>query len=98
MRTSLSNQIRGLLKTFGVVLGPGKGGSFDAAVMSGCPDDAILQDAIGALMAAWRVAGRTEKGPGPAVGALGPKHGGVSPHGDSPRRRRNHLSDVRHGH
>jgi transposase len=61
MRTSLSNQIRGLLKTFGVVLGPGKGGSFDAAVMSECPDDAIVRDAIGALMAAWRVAGERKK-------------------------------------
>ena len=61
MRTSLSNQIRGLLKTFGVVLGPGKGGSFEAAVMSECPDDAIVRDAIGALIATWRVAGERKK-------------------------------------
>lgn len=61
MRTSLSNQIRGLLKTFGVVLGPGKGGSFEAAVVTSCPDDPLIQDAIGALLAAWRVAGERKK-------------------------------------
>jgi transposase len=61
MRTSLSNQIRGLLKAFGVVLGPGKGGSFEAAVRSGCPDDPLLRDAVGALLAVWRVAGERKK-------------------------------------
>lgn len=61
MRTSLSNQVRGLLKSFGVVLGPGKGGSFEAAVANECPDDPLIRDAIGALMAAWRVAGERKK-------------------------------------
>jgi len=32
IRTSLYNQMRGLLKTFGIVLGPGKGGTFEHLV------------------------------------------------------------------
>jgi transposase len=61
MRTGLSNQIRGLLKTFGVVLGPGKGGSFEAAVLSESPDDGMIRDAIGALLDVWRAAGERKK-------------------------------------
>lgn len=61
MRTGLYNQIRGLLKTFGVVLGPGKSGSFEAAVVTECPNDPLVRDAIGALLAAWRVAGERKK-------------------------------------
>lgn len=61
MRTTLYNQIRGLLKTFGVVLSPGKGGTFEAAVVTRCPDDPLIRDAIGALLAAWRVAGERKR-------------------------------------
>jgi transposase len=61
MRTSLYNQIRGLLKTFGVVLAPGKGATFEAEVLSGCPTDPLVQDAIAALLAAWRVAGERKR-------------------------------------
>jgi transposase len=57
MRTGLYNQIRGLLKTFGVVLAPGKGATFEAAVLAGCPTDPLVRSAIAALLAAWRVAG-----------------------------------------
>ena len=57
MRTGLYNQIRGLLKTFGVVLPPGKGGSFETAVLKGCPADPLVQEAVGALLDAWRVVG-----------------------------------------
>jgi transposase len=57
VRTSLYNQIRGLLKTFGVVLGAGAGGVFERAVHEQCPDDPLVQDAIGALLSAWKVAG-----------------------------------------
>lgn len=39
MRTALYSQIRGLLKTFGVVLAPGKGGSFERLVLRGVPED-----------------------------------------------------------
>jgi len=42
MRTALYSQIRGLLKTFGVVLAPGKGGSFEQLVLTGVPNDRIL--------------------------------------------------------
>ena len=61
MRTSLYNQIRGLLKTFGVVLAPGKGATFEAEVLSGCPTDPLVRDAIAALLAAWRVAGERKR-------------------------------------
>ena len=57
MRTSLYNQIRGLLKTFGVVLAPGKGAPFESAILAGCPTDPLVRAAIAALLAAWRVAG-----------------------------------------
>src|SRR4051812_29616955 len=39
IRTTLYNQIRGLLKSFGVVLAAGKGGRFESAVLRHCPDD-----------------------------------------------------------
>jgi transposase len=61
MRTSLYNQIRGILKTFGVVLAPGKGATFEAEVLSGCPTDPLVRDAIAALLAAWRVAGERKR-------------------------------------
>jgi transposase len=61
IRTALSNQIRGLLKTFGVVLAPGKGGTFEKMVMSRCPDDAAIRSAIEALLCAWRVAGERQR-------------------------------------
>jgi transposase len=61
IRTGLYNQIRGLLKTFGVVLGAGLGGTFEAAVVTQCPDDPMVRDAIGALLAAWRVAGERKR-------------------------------------
>lgn len=61
VRTTLYNQIRGLLKTFGVVLGPGKDGTFESHVLSSCPDDSMVRDAIGALLAAWRVASEQKR-------------------------------------
>ncbi|MBB5696455.1 IS110 family RNA-guided transposase [Muricoccus pecuniae] len=57
VRTGLYNQIRGLLKTFGVVLGAGTGGTFERAVDAECPDDPMVRDAIGALVCAWKAAG-----------------------------------------
>jgi transposase len=61
MRTGLYNQIRGLMKTFGVVLAPGKGATFEAEVLAGCPTDPLVRDAITALLAAWRVAGERKR-------------------------------------
>jgi transposase len=61
IRTGLSNQIRGLLKAFGVVLAAGRGGTFEAAVLAECPEDPMVRDAIGALLSAWRVAGERKR-------------------------------------
>jgi transposase len=61
IRTTLYNQIRGLLKTFGVVLAPGKDGTFEQAVLRYCPDDGLVHNAIDALLAAWRVAGEQKR-------------------------------------
>jgi transposase len=61
IRTTLYNQIRGLLKTFGVVLAPGKGGTFEQAVLTRCPTDPLVRGAIGALLAAWRVVGERKR-------------------------------------
>jgi transposase len=54
MRTGLYSQIRGLLKTFGVVLGPGKGGSFEQLVLRGVPNDRYVKLVIESLLSTWR--------------------------------------------
>ena len=54
MRTALYSQIRGLLKTFGVVLAPGKGGSFEQLVLRGVPKDHYVEVVIGSLLSTWR--------------------------------------------
>jgi len=56
IRTTLYNQIRGLLKTFGIVLPPGKGGTFAQAVAERCPEDALVRAAVDALLRAWQSA------------------------------------------
>jgi transposase len=49
----LYNQIRGLLKTFGVVLPPGKGGAFVREVEARTPVDETVRTVINSLMNAW---------------------------------------------
>jgi transposase len=61
IRTGLSNQIRGLLKTFGITLGAGKDGTFEAAVIARCPADPLVRDALFALLATWRTAGERRR-------------------------------------
>ncbi len=50
MCTALINKIRGLAKTFGLIIGPGKGSSFDRAVRRVMPDDAMLRDLFESLL------------------------------------------------
>ena len=52
--TKLSNQIRGLMKTFGLVVPKGAGGVFDANVRELVSTDAGLAPIILPLLAAWR--------------------------------------------
>jgi len=54
MRTALYSQIRGLLKTFGVVLAPGKGSSFEQLVLRGVPNDRYVEVVIESLLSTWR--------------------------------------------
>ncbi len=54
MRTTLYNQIRGLVKTFGIVLAPGKGGTFVREVEAKMPCDPIVETVIGSLLSAWK--------------------------------------------
>ena len=54
MRTALYNQIRGLVKTFGIVLPPGKGGTFVREVEAQMPNDPIVQTVIGSLLSVWK--------------------------------------------
>jgi transposase len=62
MRTMLYNQIRGLLKTFGVVLAPGKGGTFLREVEAKMPLDETVRMVIEALLTTWKaVAGELKK-------------------------------------
>jgi transposase len=58
MRTGLSNQIRGLLKTFGVVLGAGKNRKFDRLVQSDTPSAAGIRSVITTLLETWRHLGK----------------------------------------
>jgi transposase len=54
MRTTLYNQVRGLLKTFGVVLPSGKGSTFLDLVRTRASHLPGLQLAMDALLSAWR--------------------------------------------
>lgn len=42
MSTALINKIRGMAKTFGLLIGPGKGGTFERQVRAQLPDDPVL--------------------------------------------------------
>jgi transposase len=53
MRRDLSNQIRGLFKTFGVVLGKGGGSRFEAIVEEQLEQRAALRQVIEPLLAGW---------------------------------------------
>ena len=61
MRTALYSQIRGLLKTFGVVLTAGKGGSFERLVLRGTPKDHHVEVVIQSLLSTWRYLGTEVK-------------------------------------
>jgi transposase len=54
MRTTLYNQIRGLMKTFGMVLAPGKGGAFVREVEAKMPSDPAIQAVVGSLLSVWK--------------------------------------------
>jgi transposase len=54
MRTTLYSQIRGVLKTFGIVLPPGKGGTFERLVNDAICDDPYLHQTVGSLLGLWR--------------------------------------------
>lgn len=51
MCTALINKIRGLAKTFGVIVAPGKGASFDRAVRAGLPEDPTVRNLLESLLA-----------------------------------------------
>jgi transposase len=53
-RTTLSNQIRGLLKTFGVVLAPGRGKRFEQLVEAGLPQVGPVRLVITSLLTLWQ--------------------------------------------
>lgn len=55
MCTALINKIPGLAKTFGVIVAPGKGGSFDRAVRAGLPDDPLVRNLLESLLATLAV-------------------------------------------
>lgn len=50
MCTALINKIRGLAKTFGIIVGTGKGASFDRAVREALPPDPIIHDLLEGLL------------------------------------------------
>lgn len=57
MQRTLSNQIRGVLKTFGLVVGHTSRGGFEARVRELVADRPALAEIAGALLALWRAAG-----------------------------------------
>ena len=54
MSTSLVNKIRSTLKTFGVLLGSGRGSAFETKVREAMPDDPIVRTLIESLLRLWR--------------------------------------------
>jgi transposase len=54
IKTEISNQIRGLMKTFGLVIPAGKGSTFDANVCAKLNDSSDLAKIITPLLEAWR--------------------------------------------
>lgn len=50
MCTTMINQIRGLAKTFGLPLSPGKGQRFEHSVRQALPQDAVLRDLFESLL------------------------------------------------
>jgi transposase len=54
IRTTLYNQIRGLLKTYGVILAPGKGATFEAHSRGRLPSDESTRATFDALVDVWR--------------------------------------------
>jgi transposase len=54
MRTEMINQIRGLMKIFGLILPKGGGGRFEASVRARLAEHAELALVIEPLLAAWR--------------------------------------------
>ncbi len=54
IKTDLINQIRGLLRTFGLVVGQASGRKFDLRVQELIIDDEALQPPIEALLCSWR--------------------------------------------
>jgi transposase len=51
MQTKVTNQLRGILKTFGLVLGKGGGRAFDQPVEAWAPQTGLLGDSVRALLA-----------------------------------------------
>jgi transposase len=54
MRTALYSQIRGVLKTFGVVLPPGRRGAFERLVVNASPQRAGVAEVVTVLLETWR--------------------------------------------
>jgi len=54
MSTALINKIRGLAKTFGILIGPGKGGTFARHVRAQLPDDPVLSALFESLLTLLR--------------------------------------------
>lgn len=53
MRTTLYSQIRGVLKTFGIVLPPGRGKNFENMVRAATNADEYLESIVGSLLDLW---------------------------------------------
>ncbi|WP_124646749.1 IS110 family transposase [Burkholderia sp. Bp8990] len=54
MRTGLYNQIRGVLKTFGVVLPPGTRSAFEKLVEQHTPSTSLIRGVVDILLDSWR--------------------------------------------
>jgi transposase len=54
MRTEMINQIRGLMKIFGLILPKGSGARFEASVRARCAEKAEVGVVVEPLLAAWR--------------------------------------------
>lgn len=96
MTTELSNQIRGIMKTFGLVVPAGKGSVFEKNVRNLLPSHDDLAHIV--LPRCLERSPRSRRGPRAPVGRGCPTESGLSHPDVYPRRGSNHCDIFRNGH
>ena len=96
MTTSLSNQIRGILKTFGLIVPKGRGSVFERNVRALLAGETAVAAIVLPLLEVWRTTRRGRARP--RARRVSPRERGVPAADDDARDRRRHRSLVRGRH